>query len=142
VAEELFQDVWMGVINARERYDVQARFTTYLYRIAHNRVIDHVRRRTPALVAGQQDGNLALDRLPAGPGDDPERRAEAAQQTERLVELLKALPEEQREAFLLREEAGMCIAEIAEATGVGPETAKSRLRYAVGKLRQSLGKRP
>jgi len=142
VAEELFQDVWMGIINARERYDVRARFTTYLYRIAHNRVIDHVRRRTPEPAVDQQDPNVILDRLSANPGDDPERRAEATQQTERLVPLLEALPDEQREAFLIREEAGMGIAEIAEATGVGPETAKSRLRYAVAKLRQGLGTEP
>ncbi|MGR9117324.1 MAG: sigma factor-like helix-turn-helix DNA-binding protein, partial [Gammaproteobacteria bacterium] len=47
--------------------------------------------------------------------------------------------EAQREAFLMREESGMSIEEIAEATGVNPETAKSRLRYAIKKLRQSIG---
>jgi RNA polymerase sigma-70 factor (ECF subfamily) len=52
--------------------------------------------------------------------------------------LLGALPEVQREAFLLREEAGMTVDEIAEATGVERETAKSRVRYAINRLRRGL----
>ena len=131
LAEELFQDVWMRVIRARGPYEVRAKFTTYLYRIAHNRLIDHLRKRKPE--------TAVLNDLPDDPVHAPERRAHSVRQTERLLRALDSLPAEQREAFLLREEAGMGVSEIADATGVSPEAAKSRLRYAVNKLRRSLG---
>ncbi len=57
---------------------------------------------------------------------------------ERLLGALEDLPSEQREAFLLREEAGLGVSDIAQTTGVSRETAKSRLRYAVARLRQAL----
>ena len=62
----------------------------------------------------------------------------ARQEAARVLAALEALPEEQREAFLLHEEGGLSVGEIAEVTKVGPETAKSRLRYALAKLRQAL----
>ena len=139
VAEELFQDVWTNVIRARSAYRVSARFATYLYHIAHNRLIDHYRRGSPAaLVSFDDDGEgEALD-LPAPRRAEPQVAFEARAEAARLLELLAALPEAQREAFVLQHEAGMSIEEIAEATGVTHETAKSRLRYAMKKLREGM----
>jgi RNA polymerase sigma-70 factor (ECF subfamily) len=132
LAEELYQEVWMRVIEARGRYSVQARFTTWLYTIAHNRLTDHWRKRGLQLVElGEHDA-------PASPAYEPMRLAQARQDLARLAAALAALPEAQRAAFLLHEEAGMSIAEIAAATGVGEEAAKSRLRYALAKLREAL----
>ena len=74
-----------------------------------------------------------------GPQQDQPERAVARRQTARqLLRALALLPDEQREAFLLHEEGGLTLEEIAEVTGVGRETVKSRLRYALGKLRQEL----
>ena len=138
VAEELFQDVWMRVIKARSKYVVTARFTTWLYQVARNRVIDHYRRRSLRVV-DDVDTDSDGPAEPAAPAcEQPDRRAESTQGIDRLVALVMLLPPEQREAFLLREEAGMSIDEIADCTGVAPETAKSRLRYAVQKLRAGL----
>lgn len=138
IAEELFQDVWMNLIRARERYEVRAKFTTYLYQLARNRLIDHYRRH--ASNPGNDCGNRReqVESLAANSRDQPEMQVQLGQQTESLLELIETLPAEQREAFILREEAGMNVAEIAEATGVNTETAKSRLRYAVYKLRAGL----
>lgn len=139
-AEELFQDVWMNLIRARAGYTVQAKFTTYLYRLAHNRLIDHYRKTAPAVVVsfGDEDGEALAELLP----DERERPADdaldARRQAGRLLELLAELPEAQREAFLLQQEGGMTVEQIAQATGVTRETAKSRLRYAVSKLRQGM----
>ena len=138
IAEELFQDVWMNLINARERYEVKAKFTTWLYQMAHNRVIDHYRRQKNRAGQNQVDAELDVDETPARTQDQPEEKAALQAQTDRLLELIDELPEEQRQAFLLREEAGMGLNEIAEVCGVNPETAKSRLRYAVNKLREGL----
>lgn len=142
-AEEMFQDVWTNVIRARERYQVRAKFTTWLYRIAHNRVVDHHRSTRPHLqIVGDDEGSSSVGEPAADPSGNPERRVHAQRQLDRLGELIGALPDEQREAFLLHEEGGLGIDGIAEVTGVGRETAKSRLRYAVSKLRKGLGGEP
>lgn len=139
-AEELFQDVWMNLIRARAGYRVEAKFTTYLYRIAHNRLIDRYRRAKDDLRVEPQpdDGEDPIDALPAAPASDPARQVDARRQLQRLAELLAALPDSQREAFLLQEEGGMSVEQIAQATGVNRETAKSRLRYAMNRLRQGM----
>jgi RNA polymerase sigma-70 factor, ECF subfamily len=136
-AEELFQDIWMNLVRARASYAVTARFSTYLYRLAHNRLIDHYRRRVPAALVSFDDDDTALE-VPAGREGEPpvahERKAQAAH----VLQALEALPAAQREAFVLQHEAGLTLEEIAEATGVGRETVKSRLRYAIAKLREEL----
>ena len=132
VAEELYQEIWMRVIEARGRYRVRAKFTTWLYTVAQNRLADHWRKRGLKLV--ELDGADA----PAPVADEPAARAEGRQDLERFAAALAALPEAQRAAFLLHEEAGLGVAEIAAATGVGEQTAKSRLRYALAKLKEAL----
>jgi len=140
VAEELFQDIWMNLIRARERYEVRAKFTTYLYSMAHNRVIDFYRRQASSLPLSYDDDpeDPLVDRLSADGKDEPLNVAQRQELSRRLFAALDTLPEAQREAFLLREETGMSVEEIAAATGVNMETAKSRLRYAVAKLRRAL----
>lgn len=130
-AEELFQEAWIRVIEARRRYAPQARFTTWLYTIAHNLLVDHWRRKGLTLVELNEE-------LAAASPDNPARRAEARQSLARLAVALEALPAAQREAFLLHEEAGLSVAEIAKVTGAGEEAAKSRLRYALAKLKAAV----
>lgn len=138
-AEELFQDVWMNLIRARAGYTVQAKFTTYLYRLAHNRLIDHYRKHAHAAAAAfdDEDGE-ALAEVPDQRDRPAEDRLDGKRQAGRLLELIAALPEAQREAFLMQQEGGMSVEEIAQATGVTRETAKSRLRYAMNRLRQGM----
>ena len=134
-AEELFQEVWMKLIDARGRYGPQAKFSTFLYTIAHNRMIDHWRRRGLEAVSLDEEGAIEP---PAPASTQPERRAELNETGERLLAALAGLPALQRETFLLHEESGLSVAEIAAATGTGLEAAKSRLRYAIAKLREAL----
>jgi len=138
IAEELFQDVWMKLINAREHYEVKAKFSTWLYQMAHNHFIDHYRKHSISASMNQNFQDDELENIPAGNNQQPEQQAEFQQQMETMLQLISELPDEQREAFLLREEAGMSLAEIAEVTGVNIETAKSRLRYAVNRLRKGM----
>src|SRR3954468_7816352 len=138
-AEELFQDVWMNLIRARLTYTVQAKFTTWLYRVAHNRLIDHYRSQPgAALTSFDADDGPLLEEVPAARGADPAVQVDAREQAQRLLQLIDGLPAAQREAFLLQQESDMSIEEIAQATGVSRETAKSRLRYAVEKLREGM----
>lgn len=131
VGEELFQEVWLRVIDARGRYAPQARFTTWLYTIAHNQLVDHWRKRGLTLVA------LEGDDLP-GTSPDPADQAQARESLARFAAALEALPPLQREAFLLHEEGGLTVAEIAAATQTNEEAAKSRLRYAMAKLKAAV----
>jgi RNA polymerase sigma-70 factor (ECF subfamily) len=132
-AEDVFQDVWGKIIKARESYRPTAKFTTFLYRVAHNCFIDHIRRnkRHAQTVDGEPDNQ-------PDPGELPEMRTERSLARRRLLAALQQLPDEQRDVFLLREEAGLNLDQIASITGTNRETAKSRLRYAIGKLRAAI----
>lgn len=141
-AEELYQDIWLKVINAREGYEVSAKFTTWLYRIAHNRLVDHWRAaaRTPvALGAGAEaDDEDPLDAVPGSALDEPHNDVERRRLGAALLREIEALPAAQRETFLLAQETTLTLEEIASVTGVSRETAKSRMRYALAKLRERL----
>ena len=138
-AEELFQDIWMKVIEARARYAPKAKFTTWLYTVAHNRLVDHWRARGLAVVASTDDEESGVPEPAAAPGSEPERVSEARETLDRLAAALAALPLAQREVFLLHHEGELTVAQIAEATGANEEAAKSRLRYAMNKLREAIG---
>jgi RNA polymerase sigma-70 factor (ECF subfamily) len=137
-AEEVFQEIWMKIISSRARYRVEARFATFLYHIAHNCVVDHFRRKTPLhLISLDDEEGEALE--VAGPaGEQPERVVALRQSAARLLNALALLPPEQREVFLLHEEGGLTLEEIATVTSTGRETVKSRLRYALARLREGI----
>lgn len=136
LADELFQDTWSRVISARDRYRPDARFTTWLLQIAHNLLIDGFRRARPE-ESGEQ-AELAMQFAEGDEAERPERVLSEFEQARQLQNALAELPDDQRSAFLLRVENGLSVEEIAEVTHVGRETAKSRLRYALEKLREAL----
>jgi len=135
LADELFQDVWQRVIAARLTWTPDAAFSTWLFRIAHNRLNDHWRaqQHRPAAPA---DAEERAARVPDP--HTPERNLSEFEQRRRLQMALDALPEEQRIVVTLRLEQELTLEEIGEITGVGRETVKSRLRYAMDKLRTRL----
>jgi RNA polymerase sigma-70 factor (ECF subfamily) len=141
IADELFQDVWMNVIRSRATYAPTARFATWLYTLAHHRIVDHWRSTGQAkLMSTDADETAGAEilALAGSRGDQPDVRAFTGQIRERLNAALAALPPAQRDAFLLQQESGLSLAEIAALTGVGIETVKSRLRYAAARLRAAL----
>lgn len=132
-AEDVFQEVWGKIIKARENYRATAKFTTFMYRVARNCFIDHVRRNKRHANSTEFEPEVH-----AGTCESPEMATERSLAKERLALALQELPEEQRDAFLLHEEGGLNIDQIASVTGINRETAKSRLRYAVQKLRAAI----
>ena len=135
VADELFQDVWQRVIASRSGWKPDAGFATWLYTIAHHRLGDHWRslKHRPSAPA---DADERMARV-ADP-DTPERVLSEFERRRQLQLALDGLPEEQREVLLLRLEQELTLEEIGDITGVGRETVKSRLRYAMDKLRARL----
>ena len=138
LAQELLQDLWMNLIRARATYVVEARFATWLYRMAHNRLIDHYRRSSVVQLVALETDDDAPDETHADGAPGPDAIAASRQAAQHLLQQVEALPGAQREAFLLQEEGGLSLAEIAAATGTGVETVKSRLRYAMTRLRQAM----
>jgi RNA polymerase sigma factor (sigma-70 family) len=135
LADEMFQDVWQRVIAAREHWKPEALFATWLYRIAHNRLADHWRA-LQYRPAAPEDADERMERMPDH--DTPERQLTEFEERRRLQLALDELPEDQRIVVLLRLEQELTLEEIGEVTGVGRETVKSRLRYAMDKLRARL----
>lgn len=150
VAEELYQEVWNKLIKARVNYQVSSKFTTWLYRIAHNELIDYYRRH--AIQKKVMGTNIeAVESVEAEDGNNqeivslPDEQQTTLydelyrhQQATQLKECLKQLPRQQKEAFLLKHEAGFTLREIALLIGEPSEGIKSRIRYALIKLKYCL----
>ena len=141
--EELFQDAWQRVIVARESYvsagaTAEASgspFRAWLFRIGHNLAMDRLRHKNIAPESSMDDNVL---QFPAHSEAEPEHMSMSAEAHQRLMQSLAELPAEQREVVLLRAEGELSLEEIGVLTGHGRETVKSRLRYALAKLKQSL----
>jgi len=135
VADELFQDVWMNVIRVRASYMPSARFASWLFTLAHNRIVDHWRATGQATIVTLDDDDDAPTSIASPSHDQLDARAAASETSARLRAALAALPPLQRDAFLLHQESELSLAEIGQLTGVGVETVKSRVRYAMARLR-------
>ena len=137
-AAELYQDVWARVVNGRHGYTNTAPFTAWLYRIARNRIIDSYRsgKSSPlhASVELNEESHVTSLQTPL----QPDEVANLANREDALNTALASLPDDQREAVLLRHIAGFSLQEIAELVDENAETVKSRLRYAFTKLRKQL----
>ena len=149
--DEVFQDTWLRVVHARERWEPQgASFRTWLFTLAHHRVIDLLRRsgREVALDSFDTEGDAPWEPetdawqhwpAPAGAAPHSEELAFWRRAGERLLQCLDTLPLQQRSAFLLHHDDGLALAEVATTLEVGFETAKTRVRYAMSKLRTCMG---
>jgi len=135
VAEELFQEIWLSLINSRERYEAKAKFASYLFSIAHNKLVDYYRHKekhTNTFQPVENDDDFT----------DSSMASHESLHQERQITLLKRsiaeLPDDQRDTFLLKVEAGLSVQEIADITGSSFESTKSRLRYSFSKLKKGL----
>jgi RNA polymerase sigma-70 factor (ECF subfamily) len=140
VAEELAEDVFVNVYRSRERYQATAKVRTYLYRIAHNLWIDHLRRQKRHLSLDAELGEQSLRlvnvlKAPDAPEVDPGRDGVIRS---RVQEALGNLPEGQREVFILANNHQMKYQEIAAVLGIPEGTVKSRMHNAVRALRDEL----
>ena len=141
VADDLLQDVWFSLARHAPQYQPTAKFKTWLFTLAHNRLVDYFRtaKHHVSLDEDAESDSMGLvQTLAADSGFGPLKRLECKEQALALLEAIEQLPFAQREAFMLQAEAGMDVQDIAATTGVSFETAKSRLRYARSRLRELL----
>jgi RNA polymerase sigma-70 factor (ECF subfamily) len=135
-AEDLHQETWIAISRSAAAFDPgKASFRGWLFTIARRKVVDHFRHQK-VVPPGVRDDDAAMQVL--DPDPTPVQQVETRELAERLVSAVEALPPEQRGAFLMSAQGGASLEEIAAATGVAVETAKSRLRYARARLRQAL----
>ena len=163
VAEELCHDTWLKIINARQGYDVRAKFTTYLFTVARRIAIDYSQKKSSQLektltdqaiteqeitkngidekLMNQPGRTCGADGIGGTSGNNASELSYSNEQlTLRLAlkQQIANLPFEQREVFLLKQESGFSIEEISEIIDQNKEKVKSRWRYAVQKLRKGL----
>ncbi len=140
LAEEVFQAAFVKVAEKahtfRRRDTGGDSFFPWLYRIANNQLLDIYRRRKTAKTS--PTGDKGLEALPDSKQRHSLDRLIRDEELERVREALAGLPDDQREAFVLKEEGGLSFEEIGELQNCGRETAKSRFRLAVEKLRAVL----
>jgi RNA polymerase sigma-70 factor (ECF subfamily) len=141
-AEDLAQETFLRIVKGAQAWEHRARFQTWLFTIARNLCVDQARRdrfrRADSLDAEGPDGEQAMVDSVPGREIDPGRGAESARLRPVLQQALLSLPAEQREVFVLREQAGVPFKEIAAMVGVNENTVKSRMRYALEGLRKAL----
>jgi RNA polymerase sigma-70 factor (ECF subfamily) len=143
-AEDILQEAFLRVIQSASGFKHDARFTTWLYAIARNLCVDHLRksaiRKHDSLDGPSSQPSPGTVAPPADPrpSASAERAMQSAELRDRLIAAVEALPEDQREVFLLRELANLGFKEIATITGTAENTVKSRMRYALEKLQESL----
>ncbi len=135
LAEDLYQETWGRVIRAAANYEASAKFTTWLYRIAHNLLIDHVRAVKPVDFVATDEDDVGLDTFVAGEQDKPDVQWQEAQKSLLLKTCIALLPQVQKEAFILNIEMGFTAAIISDIAGVTLEATKSRIRYAYQSLK-------
>jgi RNA polymerase sigma-70 factor (ECF subfamily) len=131
-ADDIYQDAWSRVIHANTPFTTGS-FKAYIFKIARNLQIDNHRRSHLHLVGDNEQIEAVADSTPS-----IERLIDGEDCGERLLGEVAVLPMEQRDAFLLKEESGLSLEQIAAMLNVGHETIKSRLRYAMKRLREAL----
>lgn len=139
--DEIFQEVWIRAIRKLDTFR-EENLLGWLFRIAHNLIIDLARRRkmfveADSAATGSQARSSWLQRVPES-GIGPATRVAGSDLGERIRAAVLKLPPEQREVFVLRSEAGVPFKEIARIQGVTLNTALARMHYAILKLREAL----
>ena len=146
-AEDLVQEVFLRIIESASSFKHEAKFTTWAYTIARNLCIDHMRKASYRRHASldQRESGVAGEGPALGeqvadihPRASTERTAISSEIQLKVVAAVEALPNEQREVFLLRHVSNLPFQEIAQITGTPENTVKSRMRYALERLQEAL----
>lgn len=136
IAQDLFQELWIKLINNKEKYCTEYAFTTWFYTMARNLLIDWYRKSGKQIKDHQPYIN---DEIPDNNLKEPESVFEKRAMLHQLQQALEVITFEQREVFILRQESNMPFNDIAKVMSCTTEAAKSRYRYAIEKIKNALG---
>jgi RNA polymerase sigma-70 factor, ECF subfamily len=143
-AEDIFQEVFIRIINSSSKFRMKSKFTTWAYTIARNLCIDHIRKwkRTDSKhiqssPCDEDTREPLIERIPSY-SLSPEDKTSSMEVKSLIDEALNRLNPDQREVFLMREEMGMQFEEIAQVCKCSVGTVKSRMRYALENMRRFL----
>lgn len=143
--DDVFQDTWMKLVDARDSWQARdnASFKTWLFTLAHHRAVDILRKSGREISADvgwlDDDSEDAWQLWPAPSAEQPEQQAFWRKAGQQLLDCLDGLPALQRAAFLLHHEDNLSLDEMTQVLNTEFETVKSRLRYALAKLRTCMG---
>ncbi|MBN1256479.1 MAG: sigma-70 family RNA polymerase sigma factor [Planctomycetes bacterium] len=144
-AEDVYQDVLIKIATRAHYYHSHSKLKPWLFQIARNACIDSLRRESRRTVVSLD--SIDEDQITPGVGKHPPGKQEAPdakvmreELSAAILRVVQALPDEQREVFLLKEEGGLTFRQISRILGCEKETAKSRMRYALERLRNALGR--
>jgi len=135
LSEEIFQDTWMNIIKNSKQFQAKSSFSTYLYQVTRHKIIDHARKK---ISHREDEHSNDSDALESAKMEQPDEKTQLAICIELLQQCIQKLPDEQKEAFILKQETEHTLDELARITQTTLETFKSRLRYAMKKLREWL----
>lgn len=140
LADDLFQDTFLKIIHTinEARYSEQGKFLAWALRVAHNLCMDHFRKAQKQIPITTADGEDILALLAPADASIPVSKLEQVQTQQTVHQLIQQLPEEQREVMVMRIYGDLSFKEIAEATGVGINTALGRMRYALLNIRKAM----
>jgi RNA polymerase sigma-70 factor (ECF subfamily) len=136
LTDDLMQELWEKLINSKNRYQPDAKFTTWLYRIAHNVVVDH--QRHFSVISRHVDNEHNIEQSVDSLSNTPEKIIENNKKQKNINDCLGKLPSTQLETFLLKQETDLTLQHIADIVESSLEATKSRLRYAYDALRKCL----
>jgi len=139
LAEDLFQETWIRVMERGHQYDGRREFSTWLYAVARNLTIDYLRKKSPVSLHGLMDAEQHASQEPVDTTPSAWELVAQHQQNERIGAALAGIPAEYREAIVLRFQDGLALEEIASVTRAPLGTVKSRLYRALNMLLGRLG---
>lgn len=143
--DDVFQDVWIRLVDARNSWQARdnANFKTWLYTLAHHRAVDLLRKSGREVSVDEaweaSEAEAPWQLWPASTAEQPDQQAFWRNAGRQLMDCLEGLPSLQRAAFLLHHDDGLSLEEITQVLSAEFETVKSRLRYALSKLRLCMG---
>jgi len=140
LAEDLFQETWIRVLERGHQYDGKHEFSTWLYTVARNLTIDYLRKKSPVSLDGLMENEEHASLEPADTSPTAWESVHQHEQAERVSGALAGLPAEYRETLVLRFQDGLALGEIATVTGSPVGTVKSRLYRALAMMMRRLGK--
>lgn len=145
-ASDIFQDAFFKVCRGADKYDPRYRFSTWLFTVVRNTVIDDFKKRKlkvrylsdPLYSSGKDDDRTLYDATPDRTAPEGEKLAREKQFQRKLQDALAKMNPDQREVFMMRQDQGLQFEEIAEIMACPLNTAKTRMRYALEALRRDL----